>query len=169
MDDAGQPACVSPAPLPWQCIIAVTRMSPMPWRPSSARNAHFIPWRIGLVTKSFIVTVLPPSTALSEVLQRRGSCQIIALWFNGHAVAIDLQLAAVFDVAESSPLALPDMSSAAANLIARLTGAHAGGATVLSGAICLAIRPPRNRPPRRRGSSAGRKCKRPGVYGGKGA
>jgi len=136
---------------------------------STQRPFHTVAhWLAGssVVTKSFIVTVLPAKIALSEVLQRRGSCQIIALWVEGHAVCVDLQLAVVFDVEEPCPLALPATTSAAVNLIARLTGAHAGGGMLLNGAISLVMKASPDRPHRRRGSRAGKKRGRPGMHDG---
>jgi len=126
------------------------------------------------VTKLYDVYALKPEGAgknlisgqnsLCSVLARRDREEIIALWMADRCVVVDMQLAAVFDVHEASPLSLPDDNHAAIELLSRLT-ASPGAPAQLRGGIVLYRKPTKTA--RRRGRAGGkRKRKAPPVLQG---
>ena len=88
------------------------------------------------------------------MLARRGREEVIALWMADHCVVVDMQLAAVFDVHEASPLSLPEDNHAAIELLSRLT-ASADAPVQLRGGIVLCRRPTKTA--RRRGRAGGKR------------
>jgi len=95
---------------------------------------------------------------LQSILTRRGRREVVAVWIDEHAVAIDMELHAVLDAQESSPLVLPDSDHEAQELLLRLTASGATSQAQVMGGVVLARRQPSNGP-RRRGKRGG-KCKK---------